>query len=565
MGPGVSVTTVLPLNPRSQELIAEIASELQPYFPDITAHWRDRLTKECELDQRCLATLERTVLCTGAAYFSHGDVNGFFEHLTYIGSRLSKLDVDLRLVRRSLAAYERESEPYIAAIFGDVERPLAAMETLSSAVFACLSNAYFDTRAREKNALLRVLDAELVDAKLDAMLQRVLEITCKTFDASMGVVLLKEADSDLLRMEALVGWDAKHRGEFSIALGQGICGSIARSGEPELVMDVARDPRLLATEVKEKAKTLWGMPIRYDGQVIGVILIGFAKPYEWMPTERNLLKAIADRSALAINRARMTQTLREREARIAELSSHLLKAQEEERRRISRELHDETGQGLMVIRLYLEMLNEDLKEKAQKGKVGETVEVVDRTIEGIRRIISKLSPMALQELGLFAALRKEAKDLEKNRGVKTRVAIAEDVGRLSAETEMTIYRIVQEALHNVAKHAKAQKANVSMTRADGQVTVLVEDDGVGIFPKSNFRGNSFGLAGIKERVGMLGGVVRVVSMKGKGTRIEIKVPATEPLAGIPMAMVASEPGMFRAATAELGESDKNAKDKVSTH
>src|SRR6185503_18512117 len=179
MGPGVSVTTVLPLNPRSQELIAEIASELQPYFPDITAHWRDRLTKECELDQRCLATLERTVLCTGAAYFSHGDVNGLFEHLTYIGSRLSKLDVDLRLVRRSLAAYERESEPYIAAIFGDVERPLAAMETLSSAVFACLSNAYFDTRAREQNALLRVLDAELVDAKLDAMLQRVLEIPCK--------------------------------------------------------------------------------------------------------------------------------------------------------------------------------------------------------------------------------------------------------------------------------------------------------------------------------------------------------------------------------------------------
>jgi signal transduction histidine kinase len=565
MGPGVSVTAVLPLNPRSQELIREVACELQPYFPDITAQWRDKLTQEFKLDQRSLATLERIILATGASYFAHSDFSGFFEHLSYIGTRLSKLDIDTRIVSRALELYERVCEPYLAAIFGDPDPTLVAIEVLSAAVFVRISSAYFDTRAREQQALLRVLDAELVDTKLDAMLQNVLEITCNTFDAVMGVILLREPDSDLLRMEAIVGFDAKLRGEFNIELGQGICGSIAKTGEPEVILDVARDPRLLSSEVKEKAKTLWGVPLKYDKHVIGVMLIGFSKPYDWMPTERNLMRAIADRSALAIDRARITQTLREREARIAELSSHLLKAQEEERRRISRELHDETGQGLMVIRLYLEMLNEDLKEKANKGKVGETLEVVDRTIDGIRRIISKLSPMALQELGLFAALRKEAKDLEKNRGVKTRVAIAEDVGRLSAETEMTIYRIVQEALHNVAKHAKATKATVSMTRQNGLVTVLVEDDGVGIFPKSNFRGNSFGLAGIKERVGMLGGMVRVISMKGKGTKIEINVPATEPSTMAPMTVVAHEPMMFRAATADLGESDTNAKDKVSTH
>jgi signal transduction histidine kinase len=157
-------------------------------------------------------------------------------------------------------------------------------------------------------------------------------------------------------------------------------------------------------------------------------------------------------------------------------------------------------------------------------------------------------------------------DLEKNRGVKTRVAISDDLGRLGAETEMTIYRIVQEALHNVAKHAKASKANVTMTRQAGMVTVVVEDDGVGIFPKSNFRGNSFGLAGIKERVAMLGGVVRVISMKGKGTKIEINVPATEPTTIGPMNLVMpQEPLMFRAATSELGESEMNAKNKVSTH
>src|SRR3954466_1628911 len=141
MGPGVSVTAVLPLNPRSQELISEIACELQPYFPDITAHWRDKLFKESELDQRTLATLERTIIAAGASYFAHSDYAGYFEHLSYIGARLSKLDVDMRVVRRALELYERACEPYLAAIFGEPERPLAAMEMLSAAVFVALSSA----------------------------------------------------------------------------------------------------------------------------------------------------------------------------------------------------------------------------------------------------------------------------------------------------------------------------------------------------------------------------------------------------------------------------------------
>src|ERR1041385_457527 len=145
-----------------------------------------------------------------------------------------------------------------------------------------------------------------------------------------------------------------------------------------------------------KGKNVPGVP---SDTVIGVLIIGFGKPYQWLPTERELLRAIADRSALAIERARIGEVLREREARIAELSGHLLRVQEEERKRISRELHDETGQALMVIRLYLGMLEAGNTARNVKGKIRETVEVVDRTIEGIRRIIGKLSPLVLQELG----------------------------------------------------------------------------------------------------------------------------------------------------------------------
>jgi signal transduction histidine kinase len=134
----------------------------------------------------------------------------------------------------------------------------------------------------------------------------------------------------------------------------------------------------------------------------------------------------------------------------------------------------------------------------------------------------------LQELGLVAAIRKEAKQLAKTAGVKARVLIAEDVGRLASGIEQAIYRVVQEALHNVAKHAQARNVTVQITRADEQIRVLVEDDGIGIQGRPNVRNHSFGLAGMKERIAMLGGIARVISAKGKGTRIEITVPAGEP-------------------------------------
>ena len=167
----------------------------------------------------------------------------------------------------------------------------------------------------------------------------------------------------------------------------------------------------------------------------------------------------------------MTDALREREMRIVELSGHLLKAQEEERKRISRELHDETGQALMVIRLYLGMLDGTVKTREGKAKIGELLAVVDRTIEGIRRIIGRLSPLVLQELGLISAIRKEAKDLAKTAGVQSRVAISDDVGRLDPAIEAAIYRVVQESLHNVAKHAQAQNVNIQMER-DGETLKL---------------------------------------------------------------------------------------------
>jgi len=528
----VSVPAVLPLKESLRESIVEVARALEPYFPDITVAWRQRAQQEFSADGRILMALERLNLSTGCLYFCHGDFEGFFENLHYFGVRLAKLGVDTRTIARSLELYTEGCEPYLRGLFGDRrQEAVNALDTFSAAAFTAVSGAYFDAKTRESTALLSILDAELSAADVSELLERVLKITAHTFGANLGAIVLLEPDGETLRVRAATGVDGDVE-DMTVALGQGVAGRVVQSGEPVFVFDTSNEPNLLLDRVRRLAKALWGVPLRLDSVTLGALVIGFDKPYEWLPTERALMRAIADRSALALDRARINDALRARETRIAELSAHLLQVQEEERKRISRELHDETGQALMVIRLYLGMLESSITGRSAKTKVRETLDVVDRTIEGIRRIIARLSPLVLQELGLIAAIRKEAKDLARNTGVKARVVIPDSVGRLMPDIEAAIYRVVQEALHNVAKHARASNVNILVSREAGVVRLFIEDDGIGFSARSSSsRGHSFGLAGIKERIAALGGTVRVHSSKGKGTRLEVTVPAGEITAG----------------------------------
>ena len=203
--------------------------------------------------------------------------------------------------------------------------------------------------------------------------------------------------------------------------------------------------------------------------MIGVLLIGFSQPHDWLPTERELLRAIADRSALAIDRAGMTDALREREMRIAELSGHLLHAQEEERKRISRELHDETGQALMVIRLYLGMLESSVGTRSARSKNS-------RNAGGGGSHHRRHSAHYWPAVAAGAAgTRPDCRGSQgsqrpgQERGVKARVTVSPEFGRLPAAWRPPSYRVVQEALHNVAKHASATTVNIEMRRDGDQV------------------------------------------------------------------------------------------------
>ncbi|HWR17044.1 MAG TPA: GAF domain-containing sensor histidine kinase [Terriglobales bacterium] len=517
---------MLPLKESARARIVEVVRTLQPNIPEITAAWRSRMFEEFEFDGRVMAALERLNIGTGFAIFCRSDFGAFFEHLTYFGTRLAKLNVDTRAVARSLELYSQFCEKHLDRLSPMARAEgVAALESFYSITFVAVAGAYFDAQGNSSSTLLSVLDAELSSSNLNTLLDRILRTTTEAFHANLGMVLLREDHDEFLRPKAAVGIDLAPG--LAVPLGTGFTGQIAQTGEPAILPDLEHTHGLLNPVLRQKSKALWGMPLRISDQVIGVLVMGFQKPYEWLPSEKELMRAIAERSALAIEKARFNDALRERELRIAELSAHLLRAQEDERKRISRELHDATGQQLMVIRLYLGMLDGGAADAAElHKKIHETVTVVDQTIEGIRRIIAKLSPLVLEELGLIAAIRKEAKDFTKRTGVRTRVAVSDSVGRLSNLTETAVYRVIQEALHNVAKHAQAKSVSLQLTRQGEMLSLVVQDDGVGI-THAPVAGRNFGLAGMQERVTMLGGTVKVASAKNKGTRIEVKVPVTQ--------------------------------------
>jgi signal transduction histidine kinase len=473
-----------------------------------------------------MTALERLNIGTGFGIFCRSDFATFFENLNYFGTRLAKLHVDTRAIARSLELYSQFCEPYLDRLSPMARAEgIAALESFNSTTFVAVTGNYFDAQRVASTTLLSVLDAELSSGNLSALLDKILRVTTDAYGATLGLVLLRDPNDNCLRPHASVGLELDSALEVSV--GFGFTGQMALTGEPAILPDLDHTSGTLNPILRAKAKALWGVPLRINDQIIGVLVIGFHKPYDWLPTEKELLTAIAERSALAIEKARFNDTLREREMRIAELSAYLLRAQEEERKRISRELHDATGQQLMVIRLYLGMLDGNKSDVNDlRKKIGETVAVVDQTIEGIRRIIAKLSPLVLEELGLIAAVRKEAKDFTKRTGVRTRVAVSENVGRLSNQTETAVYRVVQEALHNVAKHAKAKNVTLQMARENEAISLVIQDDGVGI-TAGPVVGRNFGLAGMQERIAMLGGTAKLASSKNKGTRIEVKVPVTQ--------------------------------------
>jgi signal transduction histidine kinase len=268
----------------------------------------------------------------------------------------------------------------------------------------------------------------------------------------------------------------------------------------------------------------------------------FSKYYEWLPREQELLAAAAERCLMAAEKARLMEDLAAREDQVRQLAEHMLHVEEIERRRISRELHDEAGQSLLCIRLQLELLEQSLpsEQSEQITKLRDARDLTERTILEMRRLIAALSPAVLEQLGLGAALRQLVNRFRRLHPIRVKLHLGR-LGRLPQQTEIIVYRLVQECCNNIGKHSAASSVNISVSSADGMVRLVVEDNGVGFgVEEALAKRDSFGLAGMRERVALLGGRFEVVSYpqgqkpqpermvdrkrKGRGTRITIALP-----------------------------------------
>ena len=228
------------------------------------------------------------------------------------------------------------------------------------------------------------------------------------------------------------------------------------------------------------------------------------------------LSAVADYLKSGLERARAYQRLKEKEAERRRLLKALLTAQEEERARIAKDLHDQVGQSLTALRLGLEALGGP--PSATEG----LKKLVEATLADVRRISRELRPAALDELGLEAALRRMVREMAAWGHLESDVYVQTKTP-LSPELETVFYRVAQEALTNVVRHARAGRVSVLLKEHEGQLQLVVEDDGVGFDP-ARAGATSNGLIGMRERVELVGGELLVESTPGTGTTVYARVP-----------------------------------------
>jgi signal transduction histidine kinase len=448
----------------------------------------------------------------------------FIEQVEYNGRRLAKLNLPPSAILEALQEYDRLLTPTLASLVPDEHSNFQwVREQLHFCVILTLNNAYYQVREAETQAFYELFRVELESRNLEELLRRFLDSLVHVCRADAGRLYLLSEDASAWVLKA----GAPNSTELSVPNHRGLIKKLSKprhlngDGHPAGV--------LLDPSWRRRFSSCWSIPLAAGGRVAGVMQFGFTKPYEWLPREQELLAAAAERCLMAAEKARLMEDLAQREEQVRRLAEHMLHVEEMERRRISRELHDEAGQSLLCIRLQIELVEQALPEHEGewRAKLHEARDLTERTILEMRRLIAALSPAVLEQLGLGAALRQLVARFQRLHPCRVRLLLSK-MGAVPQQLEIISYRLVQECFNNIGKHSAASHVNISLASADGKLKLVVEDNGVGFnVQEALAKRESFGLSGMRERVALLGGEFHVESRSEgakKGTKISIELP-----------------------------------------
>ena len=291
------------------------------------------------------------------------------------------------------------------------------------------------------------------------------------------------------------------------------------SGHPAVVRDWP-DPR----DARRGFPYAALLPVwRGERVTAALLLVGDARD-PFTALDETFLRALGSQIGAALEHADLYRRLAARTAELARVSTGILEQQEAERRRISLELHDETAQVLAAVRLQLGLLAEQL-EPALAARVAQTMELIDSGIQGVRKVTEQLRPSLLDDLGLIPALRSLTDAFADRAGLAVTLDAPEGSPPLAPDVELALFRAAQEGLANVARHAAARAVRVRLANGTGELCLEVRDDGRGL--PAGFdaaRDGHMGLAGIRERIGALGGTTQISGAGGTGVLLRVTIP-----------------------------------------
>ncbi len=399
----------------------------------------------------------------------------------------------------------------------------------------------YQSRAKSEKQQSEVLVLSRISAALsglwdlDAILGVGLDSALDIMKGTIGEILLIDEDTKELSRLVHRGLSKEFVENIRLSLGEGITGSVAQSGKAVLLEDISSDPRAAHRDLirAEGLKAFICVPLRAKERVLGVLNVASLVPRKFTTNDMYLLYAIGDQLGIAIEHARLYERLRKARERLRNLARQNLVAEEEERRRIARELHDETSQSLSGIALQLQALIEmsALSGKQDAEFVAGLKKVQSLTVQvhkEVSRLISNLHPALLDTLGLVPAVRQHAETRLQPMEMIVSVETRGTERRFPPDVEAALFRFIQGAIGNIAQHSKARNATIVLEYQPDEFSMSVRDDGQG-FEVSEITdveesGRGRGLFSMRERIGFLGGTSGIESAIGKGTRVWARIP-----------------------------------------